>query len=157
MANNDDLRTPEWIWSQLGPISLDPCAGAETAIAKVNWSIERGENGLKRPWFGFVFCNPPFSQKEAWASKMIAHDNGILLLPERGSAPWFGELAVAAGKYWVMGKKINFEGGSSSNNVGTVFFLFGPEAAKRVLDSDLPGHLARVTHFCGRNQKRRPL
>ncbi len=144
---NDCLQTPHWIWSTLGAIDLDPCAAADTTIGAVNYAIERGENGLALPWFGFVYCNPPFSQKEAWAQQMIEHGRGILILPERGSAPWFGPLANAAGSYWVMGRKINFIGGPSSNNLGSVLFPFGAEARARLLSSGLPGHLADVTAY----------
>jgi hypothetical protein len=151
LKKNDTLKTPKWVYSELGIIDLDPCAGFDTTIAKTNWAIERGENGLKKDWFGFVYCNPPFSQKEIWSKKMIEHGNGILLLPERGSAPWFTPLAVAEGYYWVMGKKINFDGGSSSNNLGSILFPFGEEAIERILNSNLPGHFAKITHFRERN------
>jgi len=150
LRKNDHLQTPPWVYEQLGEIDLDPCAGVDTNIARENWAIERGEDGLALFWFGFVFCNPPFSQKEKWIAKMIDHGTGILLLPERGSAPWFGPLAMAAGSYWVMGKKINFLGGSSSNNLGSCLFLFGQEAVRRVCDSNLPGHLAGACEFRGR-------
>lgn len=144
---NDNLQTPEYIWRSLGPIDLDPCAGENTFIGRINLWIGRNLDGLKAIWKGFVFCNPPFSQKELWIAKMIEHKNGILLLPERGSAPWFGPLAMECGKYWVMGKKINFIGGSSSNNLGTVLFPFGKEAEKRILNSGLPGHFVTVNYF----------
>lgn len=75
---------------------------------------------------------------------MIEHGNGLLILPERGSAPWFGPLAVTAGVYWVMGKKINFVGGPSRNNLGSVIFPFGEKALDRIMKSDLPGHLVEV-------------
>lgn len=149
--NNDLLQTPFYIWKTLGEINLDPCAGQYTVIGGANWWIGRGDDGLKKTWYGFVFCNPPFSQKEIWIEKMIEHGNGILLLPERGSAPWFGPLAKACGKYFVMGKKINFEGGSSSNNVGSVMFLFGHDAVCRIKKSGLPGHLASVEFYNKRN------
>lgn len=152
LKKNDKLQTPYWVYSELGKIDLDPCAGIDTKIANVNYSIERGENGLELDWFGFVYCNPPFSQKELWIEKMIKHRNGILLLPERGSAPWFGPLAEAAGNYWVMGKKIDFDGGSSSNNLGSALFLFGNTAVNRVLTSYLPGHLVRVVTYRPRNE-----
>ncbi len=105
MKKHDNLQTPAWVYTKLGLIDLDPCAGENTHIAITNWALERGEDGLKSEWSGFVFCNPPFSQKELWIEKMIKHGNGILLLPERGSAPWFGPLAAHCGHYWVMGKK----------------------------------------------------
>jgi hypothetical protein len=150
LKENDCLLTPECIHDSLGIIDLDPCAWVSGRIATVNYAIERGENGLELPWNGFVFCNPPFSQKGKWIEKMIGHGNGILILPERGSAPWFGPLATAAGKYWVMGRKINFIGGPSSNNLGSCLFLFGGEAEKRILNSNLPGHLVKVETFVPR-------
>jgi len=78
---------------------------------------------------------------------MIEHNNGILLLPERGSAPWFGPLAEVTVCHFVMGKKINFIGGTSSNNIGSVLFLFGDVAKERVRNSGLPGHFNYVHRF----------
>jgi len=150
LKKNDTLKTPEWVYRELGIIDLDPCAGADTRIAETNWAIERGENGLEREWVGFVYCNPPFSQKEKWSQLMIKHGNGILILPERGSAPWFGPLAMASGAYMVMGKKINFVGGPSSNNLGSVLFPFGDEARDRLLNSRLPGHFVEVINYRAR-------
>jgi len=144
---NDCLKTPEWVYRPLGKIDLDPCAGIGTDIGNTNLTLESGECGLSKEWKGFVYCNPPFSQKEIWASKMIAHGNGILILPERGSAPWFGPLALAAGCYFVMGKKINFIGGPSSNNLGSVLFPFGEEAVRRIHDSGLTGHFVKVDYY----------
>src|SRR5690348_7550031 len=107
----DKLQTPQYIIDALGPFDLDPCADIDTNIGTKNYCIDRGEDGLSLKWEGLVFCNPPFSEKALWIEKMIEHKNGILLLPERGSAPWFGPLAQEAGSYFVMGKKINFIGG----------------------------------------------
>lgn len=151
LKKNDALQTPEYVWRALGKIDLDPCAGAETSIGRVNYALERGQDGLSLPWFGFVYCNPPFSQKELWIQRMAEHGNGILILPERDSAPWFGPLASLLGAYFVMGQKINFVGGPSSNNLGSVLFPFGAEARERLLNISLPGHFVEVRKFTGRN------
>lgn len=147
MKKNDILETPKWVYEPLEKFDLDPCAGPTTNIADINISIFRGDCGLRSDWFGFVFCNPPFSQKEIWIKKMIEYGNGILLLPERGSAPWFGPLAQKAGTHFVMGQKINFIGGSSSNNIGSVLFPFGKEAIERIYESGLPGHFNCLQWF----------
>lgn len=152
LKKNDTLQTPEWVWKALGPFDLDPCSGEHTTIANTNWWDGRGEDGLSIEWFGFVWCNPPFSQKEIWVEKMIQHGRGILILPERGSAPWFGPLAEKAGMYFTMGKKINFIGGPSSNNLGSVLFPFGAKARARILKSGLPGHFNRVISFTPRHE-----
>ena len=150
LKKNDCLETPWWVYKALGEIDLDPCAGDGTTIGAVNYRLENGDDGLKQDWKGFVYCNPPFSQKELWANKMIDHGNGVLILPERGSAPWFGPLAIAAGSYFVMGKKINFVGGPSSNNLGSCLFLFGDDARQRIVNSGLPGHLVEVKSYTPR-------
>lgn len=147
LLKNDKLKTPQFLIDALGPIDLDPCAGIDTNIGIRNYSIERGDDGLKLPWNGFVYCNPPFSQKEIWIEKMLLHDNGILILPERGSAPWFGPLAKETGYYFVMGKKINFIGGPSSNNLGSVLFPFGKAAIERIHESKLTGHFVEVKYY----------
>ena len=98
MRKNDCLQTPQYVTDALGPFDLDPCATVDSTIAKINWWDGRGEDGLLLQWEGFVWCNPPFSQKEAWIKKMLSHRHGIILLPERGSAPWFGPLAEEAGE-----------------------------------------------------------
>ena len=147
---NDDLQTPQFLIDALGPFDLDPCAGLNTTIGKQNYCIDRDEDGLTLPWTGFVYCNPPFSQKEIWIEKMIAHNNGILILPERGSAPWFGPLAQSVGYYFVMGKKIDFVNGPSSNNLGSCLFPFGPIAKNRIYYSGLPGHMNKVQFFTAR-------
>lgn len=152
MKKNDILQTPRYITDALGPFDLDPCAGESTTIAHTNWWIGRSEDGLIRPWFGFVWCNPPFSKKEIWAELTVKHNNGILILPERGSAPWFGPLAMQVGSYFVSGKKIDFVGGSSSNNIGSVLFPLGKEAVSRIENSGLPGHWVQVKWFRTRNK-----
>lgn len=147
LRKNDTLQTPAYLIEALGPFDLDPCAGEQTKIATENWWIGREENGLLREWSGFVWCNPPFSQKELWIKKMIQHNEGIMILPERGSAPWFGPLAQTAGYYFVMGKKVDFIGGPSSNNLGSVLFPFGQKAIDRITYSELPGHFTQVKYF----------
>lgn len=144
---NDNLQTPQDILEALGNFDLDPCAGQNTSIATINLWDGRGEDGLTAEWHGIVYCNPPFSEKEIWSKKMIEHNNGILILPERGSAPWFGALALQAKSYFVMGKKINFVGGPSSNNLGSVLFPFGDEAIQKIKDCGLPGHFNEVKWF----------
>lgn len=145
--SNDNLQTPKYIIDALGYFDMDPCAGHNTSIGRVNLCDTLGDDGLLEKWEGVVYVNPPFSQKEKWIAKMIEHRKGILLLPERGSAPWFGPLAQSCGRYFVMGRKINFIGGSSSNNVGSVLFPFGDIALEKIYCSRLPGHMVTVEFF----------
>jgi hypothetical protein len=52
------------------------------------------EGSLKCAWTGFVWLNPPFGGRNAlkpWLDKFFSHGNGIALVPDRTSAPWFRE------------------------------------------------------------------
>jgi hypothetical protein len=159
MKTNDCLQTPAWVYEPLGHFDLDPCADLNTHIADNNWCAAGfyGFNGLELCWATppgpkpFVWCNPPFSQKALWIDKMILHNHGILILPERASAPWFGPLAHHVGQYFIMGKKINFIGGPSSNNLGSCLFPFGETARERLRNSGLPGMMVEVLSYKGRD------
>jgi hypothetical protein len=79
------------------PIILDPCSNAESIVrARFEWRIERGEDGLRRPWFDFdaernergcCFVNPPYEDLEEWARKIYAEGLGgtqmLVLIPAR--------------------------------------------------------------------------
>lgn len=52
---------------RFGPFSLDVAAAAHNAKAPRYYTIE--EDGLRQPWTGRVWCNPPYSDCGAWVSK----------------------------------------------------------------------------------------
>ncbi len=58
--------TPRWITDSLGPFDMDVAASAERPwdIAKICLTGEHtgGLCGLKNPWKGYVWCNPPFAK-----------------------------------------------------------------------------------------------
>lgn len=71
-------------------VALDPCSNDTSIVgAAEEWRIERGEDGLARPWAdrGLVFCNPPYDDLETWAAKMAReaarHVEVIALIPAR--------------------------------------------------------------------------
>ena len=56
----DEWLTPPAILSHLGEFDLDPCSPITRPwdIAKEHYNIN--DNGLRKEWFGRVFCNPPY-------------------------------------------------------------------------------------------------
>ena len=79
----DERYTPAWIFEALGEtIDLDPASpplGVSQVPTAAVWT--KDDDGLTKPWHGFVWCNPPFSNATAWANRFIEHDNGIWLGP----------------------------------------------------------------------------
>jgi phage N-6-adenine-methyltransferase len=53
--------------AEFGSFHLDPCCTRETAKAPQFYTA--ADDGLQRPWWGRVFCNPPYSDIPAWLKK----------------------------------------------------------------------------------------
>ncbi len=72
--NTDHWETPfevvHTLEEEFGPFYLDPCATAENRKAP-NWWDER-DDGLRQPWTGPAFCNPPYSSIDVWIRKAVA-------------------------------------------------------------------------------------
>lgn len=49
-------------------------------------------DSLAVEWRGFAWMNPPFGGRNGltpWLEKFVAHGNGVALVPDRTSAPWW--------------------------------------------------------------------
>ena len=83
--------TPRWIIEALGPFDLDPAAADPRPwdCAAVNYT-ER-DDGLRQPWFGRPFLNPPFYRYVVplWIRKLARHGCGTALLHARTETDWF--------------------------------------------------------------------
>jgi len=97
---SDEWATPPEFVAQLeaefGAFDLDPCAREETAKAPLYYAIE--DDGLRQPWEGHVFVNPPYSAPGPWVEKAIQEAGGgatiLLLLPAATDVGWFHELVL---------------------------------------------------------------
>lgn len=109
---SEDWYTPAYVFDALGcGFDLDVSAPAEGPryVPASHWFWERG---LEQDWHGFVWMNPPFghqSTKRAWLAKFIEHGNGIALLPDRTSAPWWQWAAPQMDALLFVSPKIKFE------------------------------------------------
>ena len=85
MAGSVVWLTPPHILRALGEFDLDPCASLDRPwdTAKNHYTVE--DDGLAQPWFGRVWCNPPYGPgMDKWLNKLANHSGGGLLwyLPE---------------------------------------------------------------------------
>ena len=74
--------TPPEILSVLGPFDLDPCAAPSPRpwITANHHFDGSNYDGLKEPWWGRVWMNPPYTGIEPWLKKMALHQNGLALI-----------------------------------------------------------------------------
>ena len=82
--------TPRWIIEVLGPFDLDPAAADPRPwdCAAVNYT-ER-DDGLRQPWFGRPFLNPPFDRYVVphWIRKLARHGCGtVSIAVQHGADP----------------------------------------------------------------------
>ena len=111
--NSVEWYTPayyvELVRDVLGSIDLDPASDVYgQSIVKANKYYDRFDDGLALPWYGNVFCNPPYGKSQAnnasnqamWASRAIDQfympDNdlkqAILLVNSTHGYSWYEEL-----------------------------------------------------------------
>jgi len=139
---SDEWYTPEYIFDSLGCVfDLDVAAPKDIkTFVPANKSIT--ENSLSIEWQGFVWCNPPFGGRNGilpWCDKMIEHNNGILLTPDRTSAPWWQHVAFKAISILFISGKVKFISGiglnTQSPSNGTTLLAFGDKANKALLNA----------------------
>jgi hypothetical protein len=77
----DEWLTPPELLSALGPFDLDPCAPTVRPWPMATTHYTVASDGLKLPWFGRVWCNPPYGRETGrWLAKLAEHGNGIALI-----------------------------------------------------------------------------
>ncbi len=125
-GKSDEWYTPRYVFEAIGiRFDLDvaaPVLGPRHVTTQFWYHMLR--NGLRQPWHGTVWMNFPFGHqrnKQAWLKKFFDHGNGIALVPDRTSAPWFQEYAPQADVICWVSPKIKFErpDGSVGGSPGT--------------------------------------
>ncbi len=121
---NDEWLTPPEILQALGSFDLDPCAPIARPWEMAANHYTKQDDGLALPWFGRVWCNPPFGcEAMKWMQKIRDHGNGVALIPARTETKMFYETVwgVADGVlflkrrphfHYVDGRRAAFNSGS---------------------------------------------
>lgn len=150
VGKNQTHLTPRFLLEALGAFDLDPCAAPKPRpwpTARVMNSEVDGD-GLAMPWFGRVFCNPPFDSRVVgrWVLKLAEHGNGILLIHARTETRWFAPIWEKADGILFYGKRVKFctaEGQVQPNCSGAplVLVAFGQKNLSTLRHCGLPGVL----------------
>lgn len=92
VALKDEWLTPPHILKALGEFDLDPCSPVNRPweTAGMHYTVE--DDGLKHPWHGRVWLNPPYGQETGkWLDRLADHGNGIALIFARTETRMFFE------------------------------------------------------------------
>lgn len=153
---SDEWLTPPEIIRALGPFDLDPCTTYDQAHSGLPWHtatkmFSKEDNGLAKPWSGFVWMNPPYGTKTGhWLAKLAKHGNGIALVFARTDVGWFHDLIFksASGLFFPAGRirfyKPDGRPGGYTGGAPSVFVSFGEEAALRLAGLNMTGRFVRM-------------
>ena len=90
---SDEWYTPPCVFAALGcRFDVDVASPGADKVPWIPAARHITANSLERPWRGFVWLNPPFGPRNGlvpWIRKFVDHGNGIMLVPDRSSAPWW--------------------------------------------------------------------
>jgi DNA N-6-adenine-methyltransferase (Dam) len=96
----DEWYTPPEIFTALGlTFDLDPCSPGRWHWVPARKIYTKDNDGLRRPWHGLVFMNPPFGGRNGhvpWLVKFLDHGNGVAIVRAYTSSGWFHEYATKA-------------------------------------------------------------
>ena len=89
-AKTAEWLTPPYIIDSLGYFDLDPCSPLIRPwdTARKHYNIK--DDGLKKPWEGRVWCNPPYGKETGkWLARCADHGNAIALIFARTETKMF--------------------------------------------------------------------
>lgn len=94
-SKTDLWETPKDLFDKLNKefhFALDVCATPENAKCEEFYTKE--QDGLKQPWKGTVWCNPPYGRQIGeWVRRAffasVSGSTVVMLLPARTDTKWF--------------------------------------------------------------------
>ena len=145
-----DWYTPKWVFDALGlQFDLDPCSpkgGIPWIPAKHHYSLQ--DDGLKSPWFGLVWMNPPYGKYTGeWLKKMDTYRNGVALVFARTDCRWFHDYVVKADSILFLKGRIKFvdglqKTGGGGCGCGSMLISWGKEATDALRQMSSRGYLS---------------
>jgi len=143
IGKTDEWYTPKYIFDALYcRFDLDVAAPVDLTYVTTPTDNFIHENSLKKDWFGFVWCNPPFGGRNGilpWIEKIAAHNNGIILTPDRISTPWWNKVCLQSDAVLFISGKVKFinQNGISGDQPanGTCLFAFGEDGVRALVNA----------------------
>ena len=146
-GRTDEWYTPLHVFEAMGVrFDLDVSAPRIECPAYAWCDNAYTSDSLTRGWWGFVWMNPPFGKRMGlvpWLEKFFAHGNGVALVPDRTSCPWWQDYAPRADLALAVREKIKFIPGpgvkASSPAQGTTLLAVGERGVAALRNANKGG------------------
>lgn len=149
IGKTDEWYTPPYVFEALGCTFSTDVASPGAAVTPWIPAARFVKGGsLERDWadWGFVWMNSPFGGRNGlvpWLDKFFSHGNGIALVPDRTSAPWWQQFAPRADAILFVSPKIKFIGADGnegkSPSDGTCLMAVGLNAIEALKRAQAKG------------------
>jgi DNA N-6-adenine-methyltransferase (Dam) len=139
-GKNPDWNTPTKLWNELNEefdIVLDACTSIDNPLGtELLYSIDKGQDGLKLPWYNVTYCNPPYGRDhrvDLWLKKArIEQHNGVtsvLLLPSRTGTSYFHNYIYMKANVEIrfLRGRLRFDGATNSAPFDSMIIVFHGE------------------------------
>ena len=131
-SKTDLWETPKDLFDKLNKefhFALDVCATPENAKCEEFYTKE--QDGLKQPWKGTVWCNPPYGRQIGeWVRRaFLASVSGstvVMLLPARTDTKWFHEYIYGKAEIRFIRGRLKFGGSKNSAPFPSMVVVFMP-------------------------------
>lgn len=144
IITTDTWLTPPEIIRSLGVFDLDPCTPEYMPWETAKKRFTEYDNGLIQPWFGSVWCNPPYSNVGEWLRKCSEYMKCIAMVFARTETKAFHQWVwPKADSIFFFEKRIQFYTATGvkamSAGAPSVLIAYDIEHSERIADSDLKG------------------
>lgn len=148
--------TPPWLFEVFGLVfDLDPCYPHDKVLpwipARNHYTIF--DDGLKKPWQGLVWCNPPYGDNmHLWMARMADHNNGLALVFSRTETDWFQDHTITAAGILFLNERIRFidsttlQPRKSGPGAGSIVAAWGGASLDAILKAEAQGY-GRIGYF----------
>lgn len=110
----DEWYTPPHVFEALGcTFDMDVASPGKAVTPWIPATYFVRTDSLEYTWRGFIWMNAPFGGRNGlvpWLEKFFQHSNGIALVPDRTSAPWWQRFAPMADSILFVAPKLKFIG-----------------------------------------------
>lgn len=150
-STQSEWYTPPEVFQALGTsFDWDVAAAPDPSLTFVPARNFSSIGSLSKVWDkkDFIWCNPPWAgrgNKQPWVDLIHNQGNGLLLTPDRSSAPWWQNSALVAEAVLFVSLKIKFIPGPGNfanwkqPGTGTTIFAWGEKGVSALHNAEAKG------------------